>query len=110
MNYINKSKLYIYIQTTLHFIIIWVIMILYRKGVFWSNRINFCIHYAKVRNLLWEIYSTAKTKGNSKCTWCARRSALYSQRLIVISALTSALHVHKGVTFRLGITVTFYFI
>ena len=52
-------------------------------------------------------------KGNSKCTWCARQSALCLQRYIAISALTSALHVHKGVTFRLSTTVcvnqvTFY--
>ena len=55
------------------------------------------------------VYSSAKTKGNSKCTWCARQSALYFQRLIVISALTSALHVHKDVTFCLGLTVFSYF-
>ena len=50
-------------------------------------------------------YSTAKTKGNSRCNWCARQSAHYLQCLIVICALSSALHVHKGVAFRLGSSV-----
>ena len=44
-------------------------------------------------------------KCNSKCIWYAQRNALYIQCLIVISALTGALHVHKGVTFRLSLTV-----
>ena len=53
-------------------------------------------------------YSTAKGKGNCKCSRCARQSAFYLQCFMVISALNNALNVHNGITFRLSLTVHVY--